>query len=144
MRRIGNLSSEQQAHTFQDYLLTEEIDTQVDQSADAWSIWVLDEDDLEEAQRKLAEFEADPQADKYVAASTQAETRRQARLKEDLDSKKRQVNMRGALGASDLSADSGYDSADRRECRRDLRDGLRVETRYKESRIDRTRGVCRE
>ena len=57
MRQIGNLSSEQQARTFGDYLLTREIESQVDQAADGWIVWALDEDNLEKARQELRALE---------------------------------------------------------------------------------------
>ena len=94
MRRIGSISSEQQAQTLRDYLFTQEIEAQVDQGADGWNVWVLDEDHLETARKELAEFQANPLAEKFVTATTQAQARRQARLDEDLKARKQQVNMR--------------------------------------------------
>lgn len=94
MRRIGSISSEEQAQTFQDYLLTRDIDARVDQADDGWSVWVLNEDDLDQARHELEEFQTDPRAGKYASASQQAQARRQARLDEQLAAKKRHVNMR--------------------------------------------------
>jgi GlpG protein len=94
MRRIGTVANEQQAQTLRDYLFTRDVEVQVDEGGDGWNVWVLDEDQLDAARQELEQFQADPQAQKYAAASTQASARRQARLDEELKARKRQVNMR--------------------------------------------------
>lgn len=94
MRRIGTVSNEQQAQSLRDYLFTRDIEVQVDEGDDGWNVWVLDEDQLDTARQELEEFQTDPQAQKYAAASAQANARRQARLDEELKARKRHVNMR--------------------------------------------------
>lgn len=94
MRKIGTLPSEQQAKLFEDFLLTEEIGANVDTSGDEWSIWILDEDQVEQAKQELAAFTEDPGAEKYQAATRQAEAIRDERIAQARAAVKRQVKVR--------------------------------------------------
>lgn len=94
MRKIGTLPSEQQAKLFEDFLLTEEIGANIDTSGDEWSIWILDEDQVEQAKQELAAFTEDPGAEKYQAATRQAEAIRDERIAQARAAVKRQVKVR--------------------------------------------------
>lgn len=93
MRRIGHLDQEQDATTFRDYLLTQGIKSQIDRGSDGWDVWVLDEDRRLAAQQELAEFTAAPHSEKYRSAITAAQRLREEELREEIDSKKRQINL---------------------------------------------------
>lgn len=60
MRQIGTLSSEQQATTFCDYLQTRGIKSTVDEETEEWILWILDEDQLDQAREELATFLENP------------------------------------------------------------------------------------
>ncbi|KAA0138942.1 rhomboid family intramembrane serine protease [Gimesia chilikensis] len=94
MRKIGTLPSEQQAKLFEDFLLTEEIGANIDTSGDEWNIWILDEDQVEQAKQELAAFTEDPGAEKYQAATRQAEAIRDERIAQARAAVKRQVKVR--------------------------------------------------
>ncbi|QGQ21386.1 rhomboid family intramembrane serine protease [Gimesia benthica] len=94
MRKIGTLPSEQQAKLFEDFLLTEEIGANIDTSGDEWNIWILDEDQVEQAKQELAAFTDDPGAEKYQAATRQAEAIRDERIAQARAAVKRQVKVR--------------------------------------------------
>lgn len=94
MRKIGTLPSEQQAKLFEDFLLTEKIGASVDASGDEWSIWVFDEDQVEQAKSELAAFEQDPAAEKYRAATPQAEAIREENIVRAREAVKKRVNVR--------------------------------------------------
>lgn len=94
MRRIGTLSSEREAQTFSDYLLTLKIETQVSGGDSEWEIWLLDEDRLEQGRSELEEFRASPGDPKYAAAVGAAKAERDARLQADLAAAKRRINLR--------------------------------------------------
>jgi len=79
MRHIGTLSNEKQAHLFSDYLLSQEIKTQVEEEDGTWMVWVRDEDRQEEARLELSAFQAHPADDKYRnGAAKAADLKRQA------------------------------------------------------------------
>ncbi len=93
MRQVGTLPDEQEAAQFIDYLFTLDIDAQADQAADGWAIWVRDENLLEPAQEKLAEFLKNPQAEQFRAAR-QADALRVEKRKKAQRVQKQQVQMR--------------------------------------------------
>lgn len=73
MRQAGIIADQDQAQLFADYLLAQGITNKVDPAEQGWAIWVHDETHLEQARRELAEFLADPQAQRYLSARTKAE-----------------------------------------------------------------------
>lgn len=56
MRKIGTFESAQQAEQFHRFLLSEEIDNQVDQQPPVWEIWVVNDDELERAKNEYDSF----------------------------------------------------------------------------------------
>lgn len=94
MRRIGTLSSEQDARRFADYLLSIDITTRVDEAGDQWELWALEEDRSEVARSELEQFRASPQAEKYVASVRAAREKRDDELRQVIQARKQQVNLR--------------------------------------------------
>jgi GlpG protein len=94
MRRIGTLSNEQDARRFADYLFSLDIKIRVDEVGDHWEIWGLDEDGIDMARLELEQFRAAPQDGKYAAASRDAQQKRDAELRQAINARKRQVNLR--------------------------------------------------
>ena len=57
MRCIGHLDSQSQAEQLGHYLFGQDIENQVDENAQGqWEIWVLDEDQIEQAKSLLQAF----------------------------------------------------------------------------------------
>lgn len=112
MRSIGKLTDGRQAATLVDYLLTLGIGAKAERSApavpvgstenSAWELWVFDEDRLAQARETLQEFRADPEAEKFTAATRQAEKlRREAVEKEfEIRRKQRVVGRGGSSGGA--------------------------------------------
>ncbi|MEM7455067.1 MAG: rhomboid family intramembrane serine protease [Planctomycetota bacterium] len=73
MRLIGELKDAELARKFAAYLMTEGITPQVDEENGIWEVWVKDEDQLEPATKKLAEFEADPGNARYQGVIEKAD-----------------------------------------------------------------------
>jgi GlpG protein len=95
MRMIGTVQSEQDAATFQDYLLTCEIKSQVEPDGAArWAIWVYDEDQLETAKAELAEFTKSPAEPRYRETAARAQRLRKQAEAEQKAARKRQVVVR--------------------------------------------------
>lgn len=94
MRKIGSLRSEQQAKRFGDYLLTKGIDITVDSTSDQWTIWVYDEDQIEQSKLELEEYLKDSEAEKYQNVSQQADLIREEKIKKARENQSRQVNVR--------------------------------------------------
>ena len=66
---------------FAEYLYAQGIRTRMDEAGEQWEIWGLDEDRIEIARRELDEFRAAPHAEKYVAATRDAQQKRDAELR---------------------------------------------------------------
>jgi len=94
MRKIGSLLSEQQAKRFEDYMLTKGIGVTVESSSDQWTVWVYDEDQVEQAKAALDEFLKNPDADKYQHVSREADAIRDVQIKKAREAVKKQVNVR--------------------------------------------------
>ncbi|QDU38724.1 Rhomboid protease GlpG [Maioricimonas rarisocia] len=94
MRRIGIVPHEQEAQTFRDYLLTRDIKVQLDAADGGWAVWVYDEDRLDDARKELTTFLDDPQAERYRNAVDEARRKREAELAEDLEARKRSIDLR--------------------------------------------------
>jgi GlpG protein len=79
MRKIGTLPSHELGSRFVDYLLTLDIASEVsDKQGTKADIWILDEDQVEEAKQLLSAFLADPNSQEYVDASALAEEKRKS------------------------------------------------------------------
>ncbi|GAB4139859.1 MAG: hypothetical protein Tsb009_08940 [Planctomycetaceae bacterium] len=94
MRELGTLSSQEQAELFEDYLLTLNIKAVAEAEDGAWTIWIVNEDDLESARSELAKFQENPNADTYRKAVSAAHSLRKQALKEEEEARKRYVNVR--------------------------------------------------
>ncbi|MFP6769233.1 MAG: rhomboid family intramembrane serine protease [Planctomycetaceae bacterium] len=78
MREIGTLPEQDQAERFRDWLTTRDMVCEVDCEDETWVIWIHDEDRLESAAAELRDFQADPRAERYLAAATAARQQRRA------------------------------------------------------------------
>lgn len=79
MRLIGQLSSEEQARRFGDFLLSRGIHHQIEAEGDGhWAIWIQEEDRVIEAQQGLARFQSDPNAVEFAEAVRLARQHRKA------------------------------------------------------------------
>lgn len=77
MRPIGQLESEEQARTFADYLFIRGVETQVEPGKGAgWTLWVIDEDRVDESQALLSRFRSMPDAEEFYQAPQLAAARR--------------------------------------------------------------------
>jgi len=95
MRRIGQLSDNQQARRFTDYLYAKGIETQVDaDSQGRWEIWVLDEDQIETAASLFDAFLKQPDDERYVAAAHESQTQRRHDEKASVPKRARVVDGR--------------------------------------------------
>ncbi len=81
MRRIGILTTEEQARRFADYLFVRDIETQVESTKDgtAWAVWVVEEDRVDEGQALLSRYRSMPEAEEFQQAPAAAAARRRAR-----------------------------------------------------------------
>ena len=73
MRELGILPEERQARALADYLLTLNIATKIVANRDGrFAVWVQNEDRLVEARQVYGEFNSDPDAERFHAASQSA------------------------------------------------------------------------
>ena len=94
MRQIGTLSSEREAATLVDFLLTCGIISQADAGEGDWVIWVREENQLDAAQRILAEFRQNPTDPKYAGAKRQADQLRSETQRRRATVARQTVDMR--------------------------------------------------
>ncbi len=77
MRHIGNLSNEQQAHLFGDYLFARGIRNEVEADGNnSWVIWIAEEGQLEIARGLLQRFQNNPTAPEFTHGAAGAEALR--------------------------------------------------------------------
>mgnify|MGYP000929386406 CR=1 FL=1 len=73
MRSIGYLADEKMARVFGDFLVAAGVRNQTEYEPDgSWSVWVVDEDHIAEAQAALARYRANPDAPEFHQAATVA------------------------------------------------------------------------
>ena len=68
MRQAGTIITRQDAELFANYLLSLGISSKVEPAADAWAIWVHDENQLPRSKQELEQFQQRPQDPLYQAA----------------------------------------------------------------------------
>lgn len=110
MRSIGKLTDGRQAATLVDYLLTLGIGAKAERNApaapagstenSAWELWVFDEDRLAQARETLEEFRADPEAEKFTAATREAEKLRREAVEKEFELRRKQRTSGGRGGFS--------------------------------------------
>jgi len=84
MREIGKISNELDASTFRDFLYNRGIGCDIESdSRGNWTVWVEDEDRMEEAENLLQSFLQNPSDPEYVKGADGAEIRRQEKQRED-------------------------------------------------------------
>lgn len=77
MRPIGQLETEEQARVFADYLYVRDIAAEVeDLAGEAWRVWVVDEDRVDEGRALLSRFLSMPAAEEFYRAQDAAKERR--------------------------------------------------------------------
>lgn len=83
MRPIGQLETEEQARTFADYLFIRGIETQVEPGkGGGWTLWVVNEDRVDEGQALLSRFRSMPDAEEFYQAPQLAAARRRDAVQE--------------------------------------------------------------
>jgi len=94
MREIGAFKDEEKAKTFSAYLNAEGIDSQAEEDEGIWTIWVQDEESLDQATRELERFRENPHRSEYLKAS------RTSQKNSELE--KKQTSDRGRFKEVDL------------------------------------------
>ena len=95
MRLIGHLADEKSARIFADYLYVQKIEGLLEfEKADGWSVWINDEDKLEEAAKLLTDFRLNPADPKYRAEARSASELRAEAEKDEAKYRKRLSDRR--------------------------------------------------
>lgn len=102
MRSIGDIKDKDLARRFSDFLLVQGLENEVEEESDGtWTIWVMDEDRLDEAHELLEKFQANPDEKQFIEKARQADNVRQKKEKELKDYRNRQIkamqSMQGGL-----------------------------------------------
>jgi GlpG protein len=97
MRQIGSLPGEAQARLFADFLHARGIRSEMEAEADrTWSVWILDDDHLAEAQSCLTRYQANPDAPEFQTATDDAAKARKAEA-EDLAKFRNRIRTRRSV-----------------------------------------------
>ena len=96
MRQIGILPDENQARLFSDHLVANHIRNEIEEEAGAWSIWIKDEDHVEDALSRLQRFRENPEAPEFRSARSGAAEVRSAEA-QDMANYRRRVRTRGSI-----------------------------------------------
>lgn len=81
MRLIGTIGSEQHATLFSDYLFVRGIENQVEQEGAQFEVWVLADEQTDEAGKLWQQFVTNPAAPEYAGAPTAAR-KKEAQIQE--------------------------------------------------------------
>ncbi len=106
MRQIGSISDSKHAATFGDYATVQGLDLEVERDDDGtYSVWVIDEEQLEQAEELLSKFQADPGAadfkgveEKAAQVRKEQEEEEQAHQAKNFDSRDIVRARRGPAG----------------------------------------------
>ena len=98
MRQLAVLSSADSARALADHLLTLTIDTQLEQQAEGWAVWVRNEDQMVRARQELEAYQRNPDDPRYKSAGGIANSLRSQRLKEEKEYHRRQQRFHARMG----------------------------------------------
>lgn len=93
MRRIGTIAHQEDAERFRDYLLTQEVQSQVEAAGDDWAVWVYDEDQVESSKAELQRFLERPQDERYQEAVVAADRIRHEAARRQVAARRKQVHL---------------------------------------------------
>jgi rhomboid protease GlpG len=94
MRHIGDLPDEALARRLGDYLLAGGVKTAVEPEDGRWAVWVVDEDNVEQAREEFARFQDDPDDARYAAAKQAAADRRRDEQRQVKQYRRNAVDVR--------------------------------------------------
>lgn len=95
MRQIGMLPSQEDANRFSAFLLTQDIESQVELEDQAWAIWIKDENRVAESKSLLGAYQQNPNDPKYTQSLAEAQKLVQQKLQRAQQTRKNMVDMRG-------------------------------------------------
>ncbi|MGY8768322.1 MAG: rhomboid family intramembrane serine protease [Pirellulales bacterium] len=95
MRQIGKIERPERAVRFVDYLLTQGISAKTEEHKDEWTIWIHDENQVDQAKSELDAFRSDPEHSRYVEAKDEATAIRKLEHLQNEQRRKNVINMQG-------------------------------------------------
>ncbi len=98
MRQLATLPDADAARALADYLLTLQIDTQLEKQPGGWAIWIRDEDHVPRARQELEEFQRNPADPRYKSATSAATMLRKQKVQQEKDYQKRQERFYARMG----------------------------------------------
>ncbi len=99
MRQIGVLPKNLDPEVFRDYLLSLGVRSRIDDGADGWPVWILNEDQVAQAREELTAYLAAPLDARYQAARTVAESVRKEHRKREKEFQKNFRDVRDIWAA---------------------------------------------
>ncbi|MEZ6045961.1 MAG: rhomboid family intramembrane serine protease [Planctomycetaceae bacterium] len=103
MRLIGKVDSLEKARLFAEYLLSLKISSSLEQDAQEWDIWIIEEDHLDQAITELEAFKQNPDDPKYKTGAATGRKFHKEAAKVERKRAGRQVNMRSQWHVPDIS-----------------------------------------
>lgn len=100
MRQVGSLSDQRDAERFAAFLVTQGIAAHAEPDASDWTVWVRDEDALDEARDCFQQYRADPDHERYRGVERSAEAIRREEVQRRSSAQKNLIEMRGRWGES--------------------------------------------
>jgi GlpG protein len=94
MREIGQLSSEQLAKRFSDFLLAQDIEASIIEENDGWRVWVHDDDELDMVRNEFLRFKQSPADATYDKTSERAKSIREEQHKIHEQNRYQEVHIR--------------------------------------------------
>lgn len=95
MRQIGQLADEAQARIFNDHLVANHIRNEIEPDGTVWEIWILDEEQVEDAKARLERFRANPDAAEFRSARSKAAEVRTVEARDMADYRRRVRTRQG-------------------------------------------------
>ena len=89
MRQIGHIANEKLARVFGDHLVASRIRNEIEADDRAWAVWILNEEQVDDAKARLERFRANPAAPEFLAAGSQAAKAREAEARDLAEYQKR-------------------------------------------------------
>ncbi len=94
MRQAGTLITKQDAERFVNYLLSLGISSKVEPAADAWAVWVHDENQIPRSKEELEQFQRRPDDQRYRDAEHASRQARREAADKKRQAQKNYVDMR--------------------------------------------------
>ncbi|MDA7916301.1 rhomboid family intramembrane serine protease [Verrucomicrobia bacterium] len=101
MRQIGNIQDTKHAAAFGDFATLKGIECDIEEDNDgAFAVWVIDDEQIEEADALLTAFQKDPTSEQYQGIAQKADAIREQQQQEEQASQTKNFDSRDLLRGS--------------------------------------------